>query len=34
LTCIIVSGSMAAEDISGVDVAIAGVDSVGWRQIH
>ena len=28
LTCIIVSGSMAAEDISGVDDAIADVDMV------
>ena len=30
LTCIIFSGSMAAEDISGVDVAIAGGDIAGW----
>ena len=31
LTFIIVGGSMAAEDISGVDIAIAGVDIVGWN---
>jgi hypothetical protein len=34
LTFIIVGGSMAAEDISGVDVAIAGVDIVDWNEIR
>jgi hypothetical protein len=34
LTFIIDSGSMAAEDISGVDTGIASVDRVGRNEIQ